>query len=208
MPQADPLTEKVRSALLALEGTVIDDLRIPLPRDLRDIAKAAALVSGIVEDRIPTLLNNVRDRTWDEDGALTSYEFRRFTIGFPDILLVERADPTKVRFQLEAKSWYVLATDSLTARFLTSPTVMQGKTVIVVVAWVLDGVVSGSPKLVSIHSDDADRLAYVRDQAWIGIGDDHRVAPSRERPRNGQEPSKDTGPGREAKSEWSVDEGL
>lgn len=38
---------RVREALLALEGTVIEDLRLPLPGDLRDIAKAAALVSGI-----------------------------------------------------------------------------------------------------------------------------------------------------------------
>ena len=45
--------EKVSEALLALEGTVIEDLSIPLPGDLRDISKAAALVSGVVEDRIP-----------------------------------------------------------------------------------------------------------------------------------------------------------
>lgn len=45
--------ERVREAILALEGTVIEDLNIPLPGDLRDIAKAAALVSGVVEDRIP-----------------------------------------------------------------------------------------------------------------------------------------------------------
>lgn len=48
-------TERVREAILALEGTVIEDLTIPLPGDLRDISKAAALVSGIVEDRIPVV---------------------------------------------------------------------------------------------------------------------------------------------------------
>jgi hypothetical protein len=62
--------DKVREAILALEGTVIEDLSIPLPGDLRDIAKAAALVSGVVEDRIPELLNRVRAQTWDEDGEL------------------------------------------------------------------------------------------------------------------------------------------
>jgi hypothetical protein len=56
---------RIREALLALEGTVIEDLRLPLPGDLRDIAKAAALVSGVVEDRIPALLNSVRGHTWD-----------------------------------------------------------------------------------------------------------------------------------------------
>jgi hypothetical protein len=50
-PEVDPA--RIREALLALEGTVIEDLRLPLPGDLRDIAKAAALVSGVVEDRIP-----------------------------------------------------------------------------------------------------------------------------------------------------------
>lgn len=82
---------------------MIEDLQLPLPGDLRDIAKAAPLVSGVVEDRIPQLLNSVRERTWDEDGALHAYEFRRFTIGFPDILLVERANPDNVLFQMEAK---------------------------------------------------------------------------------------------------------
>src|SRR5712664_1877525 len=98
-PSVDPA--RVREALLALEGTVIEDLRLPLPGDLRDIAKAAALVSGIVEDRIPALLNSVRSHTWDETNALHAFEFRRFTIGFPDILLVERANPDNVLFQME-----------------------------------------------------------------------------------------------------------
>jgi hypothetical protein len=171
----DDLTEKVRTAILALEGTVIEDLQLPLPGDLRDISKAAAMVSGVVEDRIPALLNGVRERTWDADGDLHEYEFRRFTIGFPDVLLVERANPEKVLFQLEAKSWYILSSDPITARFLTSQTVMTTGTLIVIVAWLLDGVVSGSPKLLRIHTDDALRLANVRDKAWEGIGDDHRV---------------------------------
>src|SRR5439155_785418 len=83
----DPIISaaSVREAILALEGTVIADLSIPLPGDLRDIAKAAALVSGVVEDRLPELLNRVRSQTWDEDGTFHAYEFRRMTIGFPDI---------------------------------------------------------------------------------------------------------------------------
>jgi hypothetical protein len=41
-------------------------------------------------------LNNVRGHTWDEDNKLHAFEFRRFIIGFPDILLVERANPDNV----------------------------------------------------------------------------------------------------------------
>jgi len=172
---APPTPEKIREALLALEGTAIDDIKLPLPGDLKDISKAAALVSGIVEDRIPSLLNQVRERTWDESGSLHAFEFRRFTIGFPDILLVERANTDNVLFEMEAKSWYILSGDALTARFETSPTVMQDGTIVAVVAWLLDGVVSGSPKLLRIHSDDAKRLAGVRDAAWEGIDEHHRV---------------------------------
>jgi hypothetical protein len=163
-PTVDP--SHIREALLALEGTVIEDLRLPLPGDLRDIAKAAALVSGVVEDRIPALLNSVRGHTWDQDDKLHAFEFRRFPIGFPDILLVERANPENVLFQMEAKSWYILASDPLTARFETSSVVMAKGTIIAIVAWLLDGVVAGSPKLLRIHSDDAHRLAAVRDAAW------------------------------------------
>jgi hypothetical protein len=174
-PAVDPA--RIREALLALEGRVIEDLRLPLPGDLRDIAKAAALVSGVVEDRIPALLNDVRRHTWDQDDKLHAFEFRRFPIGFPDILLVERANPDNVLFQMEAKSWYILASDPLTARFETSQVVMFEGTIIAIVAWLLDGVVAGSPKLLRIHSDDALRLATVRDAAWEAIepAGSHRV---------------------------------
>lgn len=172
---APTLSEKVRTALLALEGTVIDDLRLPVPGDLRDISKAAAMVSGVVEDRIPALLNGVRDRTWDEDGALHEYEFRRFPIGFPDVLLVERANPENILFQLEAKSWYILSADSLTARFLTSPRVMADGTLVMIAAWLLDSVIAGSPKLLRVYMDDAIRLANVRDKACEETRDDRRV---------------------------------
>ncbi len=170
-----PSEDKIREALLALEGTVIEDFRLPLPGNLKDISKAAALVSGVVEDRIPALLNQVRERTWDEDGDLHAFEFRRIPIGFPDILLVERTNPENVLFELEAKSWYILSGDPLTARFETSPQVMRDGTIITIVAWLLDSVVSGSPKLLRIHSDDARRLAQVRDEAWEGIDENHRV---------------------------------
>ena len=173
-PKIDP--QRVREAVLALEGTVISDLSLPLPGHLRDVSKAAALVSGIIEDRVPELLNRVRATTWDEDGALHAYEFRKFPIGFPDVLLVERANPDNVLFELEAKSWYILSTDPLTSRFETSPDVIRAGTLIVVVAWMLDGVVSGSPVLLRIHVDDAERLASARDQKWEGIGPaTHRV---------------------------------
>lgn len=170
-----PTSDRIREALLALEGTVIEDIKLPLPGDLKDISKAAALVSGIVEDRIPSLLNKVRERTWDEDGGLHAFEFRRFTIGFPDILLVERANTDNVLFEMEAKSWYILSGDALTARFETSPNIMRDGTIVAIVAWLLDGVVSGSPRLLRIHADDAQRLAQVRDAAWERIGDRHRV---------------------------------
>jgi hypothetical protein len=176
---ADPAISaaKVREAILALEGTVIEDLAIPLPGDLRDIAKAAALVSGVVEDRIPELLNRVRAQTWDEDGEFHAYEFRRMTIGFPDIQLVERSNPGHFIFELEAKSWYILATDALTARYETSADAVRPGTLIAIVAWILDGIVSGRPKLLRIYVDDAQRLANGRDDAWTRIDPlgSHRV---------------------------------
>lgn len=167
--------EAVREAVLALEGSVISDLTLPLPGDLKDISKAAALISGIVEDRIPEMLNRVRSTTWDEDGSLGAYEFRRFTIGFPDILLVERARPDNVLFEIEAKSWYILSRDALTARFLTSPDVINDGTLVIIVGWMLDGVVSGSPVLLRIHVADAAELARQRDDQWEAVGADHRV---------------------------------
>lgn len=170
------LEANVREAVLALEGTVIEDFQLPLPGDLKDLAKAAALVSGIVEDRIPAMLNQVRNQTWDKEGHLHQFEFRRSTIGFPDVLLVQRADPEVVIFEIEAKSWYVLSGDPLTARFETAASFIDDRTLIVIVAWVLDGVVSGSPKLLRLHVDNAKRLAEARDAEWTrNDPDKHRV---------------------------------
>ena len=143
---------------------MIEDLKLPLPGDLKDISKASALVSGVIEDRIPALLNSVRNQTWDKAAALQAFEFRRDTIGFPDILLVERTNPMNVIFEIEAKSWYILSRDALTARFETSPSIMRKGTLIAIIAWILDGVVGGSVKLLRIHSDDAQRLAIARDE--------------------------------------------
>jgi hypothetical protein len=133
------------------------------------------MVSAVVEDRIPALLNGVRERTWDEDGSFSEFEFRRYPIGFPDVLLVERADEGNVAFRIEVKSWYVLSGDVLTARFETAQEAIPEGTLVVIVAWILDGAVSGSPKLLRVYSDDAIRLATVRDQKWAAIGPDHRV---------------------------------
>lgn len=71
--------DAVREGVLAIEGSVIADLTLPLPGDLKDLSKAASLISGIVEDRIPEMLNSVRSTTWDEGGTLGAFEFRRFT---------------------------------------------------------------------------------------------------------------------------------
>ena len=173
VPKVDP--ETIREAVLALEATVIDDLRLPLPSDLKDISKAASLVSGVVEDRIPELLNRVRSTTWDENGSLGAYEFRKYPIGFPDILLVERQKPENFIFEIEAKSWYILSADPLTARFHTAESVISPGTLVVIVAWMLDSVVAGSPKFMRLYVDDAQRLARERDARWEAIDAKHRV---------------------------------
>jgi hypothetical protein len=160
---------------LALEGAIFDDFELPLPGDLKDISKAAPMVSGTIEDRIPDMLNRVRNTTWDPKQAYIGYEWRKSPIGFPDVLLVERANPDNVIFEIEAKSWYVLSTDALTARFLTDAAAISADTQIVIVAWILDGVVAGSPKLLRIHIDDATRLANLRDEKWASGREDRRV---------------------------------
>lgn len=163
-PQID--AEVIERAILALEGTVLEDFQFPLPGDLRSLVKASDLVSDTIEDRLPELLNSVRDRTWDANHKFDDYEFRKAISGFPDCLLVERANPDNVIFEIEAKSWYILSRDTITARFLTDPSVITPGTLVVIAGWVLDGVVAGSPKLLRIHIADARELADARDTAW------------------------------------------
>jgi hypothetical protein len=93
--------------------------------------------------------------------------------------------PRIVLFEIEAKSWYILSGDPLTARFLTSASVIREGTLVVIVAWMLDGVVSGSPVLLRMLVDDAIRLAAVRDDRWTAIepAGSHRIV----EPQNGPE---------------------
>ncbi|MCK0441284.1 hypothetical protein MUG78_17940 [Gordonia alkaliphila] len=79
-------------------------------------------------------------------------------------------------FEIEAKTWYVLSKDPLTARFYTSRHMINEGTLVMVVGWALDGVVSGSPVLMRVHATDARELAVERDAQWVGINAaSHRV---------------------------------
>lgn len=177
MPTPKINAEAIKRAILALEGLVLEDFQFPLPGDLRSLVKASDLVSDTIEDRLPELLNNVRERTWDTDHKLDDYEFRKAIAGFPDCLLVERENPDNVIFEIEAKSWYILSRDTITARFHTDPSVITKGTLVVIAGWVLDGVVAGSPKLLRIHIADAHALAKARDTAWESLAHRRVVRP-------------------------------
>lgn len=186
MPRRRPVASSgidpaaIRQAILALEGTTFEDFQFPLPGDLRDLVKASDLVSSTIEDRVPELLNRVREHTWDAGKTLAPYEFRRAAAGFPDCLLVERS-PENVVFEIETKSWYVLSRDTITARFKTDPAAITPGTLVIIAGWALDGVVSGSPKISRIHIDDAQVLARARDATWTAQAH-RRVLPAQNAP--------------------------
>lgn len=120
----------------------------------RNISKLSPLVGNIMEDRI------VRSLAAKETDH--NLEWRRQDPYFPDAALFG-ADGDAKGAGFEVKAWYALSTE-LTGRFRESVNLLIGKDIrLLVVAWVMDHVIFGSPQVLGVLSVDAESVARQRD---------------------------------------------
>jgi hypothetical protein len=115
-------------------------------------------------------LNDVRE-LWDPTGEYKLYSFIRQAQVFPDVRLETTApdvpDADKILMGIELKGWFVLAKEGEPSfRYTASPAVCAPQDLLVVYPWVLDEVVSGSPKLMRPFIEEARYAAEHRNHYW------------------------------------------
>lgn len=120
----------------------------------QNISKLSPIIGNLIERRITHHLT--------EEDTSHGMSWIRQDPNFPDALLVDRhLKSTGAGF--EVKAWYVLSTE-LTGRFRESINLLQGKDVrVVVVAWMMDHIVYGTPQIVDVLVVDALGVASARD---------------------------------------------
>jgi hypothetical protein len=117
-----------------------------------------------IENTLVQHLNNAAYEKWSKQDQ--NLQFARNTVQFPDLLLVDE-EKDECFLHVEVKSWYIFASDPITARFHTAPEYIKDDCLLVVFPWYMTEIVSGTPKLLSPLVGSAKELAERRDQVWI-----------------------------------------
>lgn len=151
---------EAEAALREQVGTTVDILSVMPsgPDDAnvlsRMVSKLSPFIGNIMEDRIV--------RQMSETSTSPELVWRRQDPYFPDAALYN----TLSEYQgagFEIKAWYALSTE-LTGRFRESVKLLRDKNIqLVVVAWMMDKVVFGSPQIIGMLSVDAESVARRRD---------------------------------------------
>ncbi|MCS6858869.1 MAG: hypothetical protein NZT92_00955 [Abditibacteriales bacterium] len=121
-----------------------------------------------IEEEVVRTLNDLRSH-WDPDGQYANYRFVRQAQTFPDVLLSNQ-DMSEIIMGIELKSWYLLAKEGEPSfRFIVTPDACAPQDLFVVVPWVLNNVLSGSPIVFKPYIESARYLAEYRNYWWQTI---------------------------------------
>ncbi len=163
------LYTRVRTALHALPSRFRTSLRIAGISAV-DLFTLNTPLGAAIEQSVVDSLNDVRE-LWDPTGEYKLYSFIRQAQVFPDVRLETTApdvpDADKILMGIELKGWFVLAKEGEPSfRYTASPAVCAPQDLLVVYPWVLDEVVSGSPKLMRPFIEEARYAAEHRNHYW------------------------------------------
>lgn len=153
---------RAEDALLSLGGEAVPALTVhslkteDAPFLGRIVSKLSPMIGNLLEARLIELL--------DED-ALPGFRWIRQDPGFPDAALIQ-PDGMMSGMGYEVKAWYVLSTE-LTGRFRESANLLAARGVrVVIVAWMLDHVVFGTPKVLDVITVAGQSVAEYRDRHY------------------------------------------
>jgi hypothetical protein len=141
-----------------------------------DIFTLNAALGAAIENQVVRTLNQMRS-VWDPDDRYVLYSFVRQPQTFPDVLFMRSAgaedlpdDP--IVMGIELKGWYLLAKEGEPSfRFQVSPGACAPQDLIVVVPWVLNNVISGSPRVLPPYIESARYAAEYRNYHWHVVRD-------------------------------------
>lgn len=130
-----------------------------------DLHTLNTVLGATIEEQVVSTLNQIR-ATWDPHDRYALYRFVRQAQTFPDVLL-RRASDNDVLLGIELKGWYLLAKErEPSLRFQVTEAACAAQDLIVVVPWVLDNVISGSPTVFEPFVTPAKAAARHRNHHW------------------------------------------
>jgi hypothetical protein len=146
--------------LIELRGKVFDVISLAQPKSLESainmtkvISKLSPLVGNLIEFNTVTFLNSI-------DDFKPFGKWKRQDPGFPDTIFESDISPQP---GIEIKTWFPLATE-ITARFKDSQNhFCKNQTYVAILAWLLENIIYGKPKIIDILIVSAKTVAEARD---------------------------------------------
>jgi hypothetical protein len=161
------LYQRVVNAVYALPGLFKTSLNIVGVR-ATDLYTLNSTLGASIEQSVVDNLNALRT-IWDPDGRFQLYAFVRQPQVFPDVRLQTSAPAVEpqVLMGIELKGWFALAKEGEPSfRYTVTPGACAEPDLIVVFPWILDEIVSGTPKLLRPFVAEARYAAEHRNHYW------------------------------------------
>ena len=158
----------VRDAIASLPNHFVSTTLISgiLATDLHTLN---TVLGATIEDQVVKTLNRLRN-VWDPNQKYESYYFIRQAQTFPDVLLRNSTNVTDILLGIELKGWYLLAKEGEPSlRFQSTAAACAERDLVVVVPWVLEHVVSGSPVVFDPFIESARYAAEYRNYHWTSV---------------------------------------
>lgn len=138
-----------------------------------DIFTLNSALGATIENQVVSTLNQMRS-VWDPDEKYLLYSFTRQAQTFPDVLLkkssITHSSEEEILLGIELKGWYLIAKEGEPSyRFQVTPAACAIQDLIVVVPWVLNNIISGSPKVFAPYIESARYAAEYRNHHWSNV---------------------------------------
>lgn len=162
------LYERVVSAIHALPERFTSALRIEgVPAT--DLFTMNSALGAAIETSVVESLNDLREM-WDPDHQYADYYFVRQAQQFPDVLLTTTNPQPKhqtVLMGIELKGWFLLSKEGEPSfRYKVSANCCSDADLLVVIPWLFNNVVSGTPRLMAPIISEAKFAALQRNYHW------------------------------------------
>lgn len=158
---------RVRDAIADLPTHFVSTTQISgiLATDLHTLT----VFGATVEDQVVNTLNRIRN-VWDPNREYGAYHFISQAQTFPGVLLRNSTNSGDIVLGIELKGWYLLAKEGEpNFRYQSTATACGERDLLVVVPWVLEHVVNGSPIVFNPFIESARYAAEYRNYHWTSV---------------------------------------
>jgi hypothetical protein len=172
------LYKRVVNAIYALPSLFKSSLNITGVR-ATDLYTLNSTLGASIEQSVVDNLNALRT-IWDPDDTLRLYAFVRQPQVFPDVRLqTSAAVEQQILMGVELKGWFALAKEGEPSfRYTVTPGTCAEPDILVVFPWLLNEIVSGTPRLLMPFVAEARYAAEHRNHYWAtlrGVAGDEAV---------------------------------